>query len=989
MLDRVRRLFGSHAALRVGDVVLSLDDDLQSHREKLARVVLDGMYQFVGLLSADGMTLEINRAALDGAGVDMHSIRGKPFWEARWFQVSREVTETLRDFVHRARAGEFIRCDLEVYGRAAGEATIIVDFSLLPVRDARGDVVFLLAEGRDITEKKRAEAEVARKTAELQGLLERIRKLDQLKSDLFANVSHELRTPLTLILGPVDEMLEHANCLGEEQRRHLEVVRRNAAVLVKHVNDLLDLSKIDARKMALRCERCDLAAIVRLVGEQFHALAPQRWLTYVVETPPTMPAQVDSEKVERVVLNLLSNAFKFTPDGGRIRLSLQPLPEARALLSVQDSGPGIDKAMHSAVFERFRQLQAGTTRNHAGTGLGLAIAKEFVELHSGTIGVIDAPGGGSLFQVELPLQACGEGAVALPGPQELASPANVAGTLAELAVPVGVQGAQGAQGAAAGRRRHEEGAALDAAPRSDDERALVLVVEDNVEMRRFVAHALASEHRVAEVADGEQAEATALRLQPDLVVTDLMLPRLGGDRLIERLREHPRLRDTPVLVLSAKQDDALRARLLAGLAQDYVTKPFSAHELRARVRNLTTMKRARDALRRELASQTNDLSLLARELIGSRRALQESEHRWATTFQHSPVGIVLAEEGGRIRAANPAFCGMLQYGEDELCSLTLERITPVEERAAARARIGALLQGTRGQYHLQRRFQRKDQVLVWANTSVAYVSDQGDGERFLIVVADDISERRRAEEALHRVQSELARVTRASTLGELAASIAHEVNQPLAAIVANGHACLRWLDAEPADDGEARSAAQRIIRDANRASQVIARIRNFLKPGQLQREPMHLAEVIAEVLGLVRKEAESAAALLRLEAGADLPQVVGDRVQIQQVVLNLVINAIEAVSGQASGRRVIDLGLRALPDGAVRMDVRDSAGGIDPARSETIFEAFHTTKAGGMGMGLAISRSIVESHGGRLWVAPGQGSGATFSFVLPGEPLRM
>ena len=983
MLDRVRRLFGSHAALRVGDVLLSLDDDLQSHREKLARVVLDGMYQFVGLLSADGMTLEINRAALDGAGVDMHSIRGKPFWEARWFQVSREVTETLRDFVQRARGGEFIRCDLEVYGRAAGEATIIVDFSLLPVRDARGDVVFLLAEGRDITEKKRAEAEVARKTAELQGLLERVRKLDQLKSDLFANVSHELRTPLTLILGPVDEMLEHATCLGEEQRRHLEVVRRNAVVLLKHVNDLLDLSKIDARKMALRCERCDLAAMVRLIGEQFHALAPQRSLTYVVETPPTMPAQVDPEKFERVVLNLLSNAFKFTPDGGRIRLSLQPLPGARALVSVQDSGPGIDKAMHSEVFERFRQLQAGTTRNHAGTGLGLAIAKEFVELHSGTIGVIDAPGGGSLFQVELPLQACGEGTVALAGPHELASPADVAGTLAELAVAVG------AQATAAGQLRHADSAVSDGAPLRDEERALVLVVEDNAEMRSFVAHALASEHQVAEVADGEQAEATALRLRPDLVVTDLMLPRLGGDKLIERLRGHPTLRDTPVLVLSAKQDEALRARLLAGLAQDYVTKPFSAHELRARVRNLTTMKRTRDALRRELASQTNDLGLLARELIGSRRALQESEHRWATMFQHSPVGIVLAEEGGRIRAANPAFCGMLQYGEDELCGLTLERITPVEERAAARARVGALLQGSLGQYHLQRRFQRKDEALVWANTSVAYVSDQGDGERFLIVVADDISERRRAEEALHRVQSELARVTRASTLGELAASIAHEVNQPLAAIVANGHACLRWLDAEPADDGEARSAVQRIIRDANRASQVIARIRNFLKPGQLQREPMHLADVITEVLGLVRKEAESSAALLRFEAGTDLPQVVGDRVQIQQVVLNLVVNAIEAVSGQASGRRVIDLALGALPDGAVRVDVRDSGAGIDPACSETIFEAFHTTKPGGMGMGLAISRSIVESHGGRLWVAAGQGAGATFSFVLPGEPARM
>lgn len=274
------------AGRQVGSVALRRADSAQTRSEKLARIVLDAMYQFVGLLDADGRTLEINRAALDGAGVRIEDLRGKPFWEARWFQISRETTEMQRDFVRRARGGEFIRCDMEIYGQAAGDETIVVDFSLLPVRDDRGRVVFLLAEGRNITEKNRAEAEVSRKNAELESLLERVRQLDQLKSDLFANVSHELRTPLALILGPAEELLDTGAGLSDAQRRQLQVIQRNAATLLKRVNDLLDLARLDARRMDVQYARIDLAALVREQAEQFHALAPQRQLRYAVVAPP-------------------------------------------------------------------------------------------------------------------------------------------------------------------------------------------------------------------------------------------------------------------------------------------------------------------------------------------------------------------------------------------------------------------------------------------------------------------------------------------------------------------------------------------------------------------------------------------------------------------------------------------------------------------------------------------------------------------------------
>ena len=957
---------------QVGSVALARADSHQTQREKLARIVLDSMYQFVGLLDANGHTLEINRAALDGAGVRMADLRGKPFWEARWFQVSKETTAMQRDFVRRAQGGEFIRCDMEIFGQAAGDETIVVDFSLLPVRDDRGQVVFLLAEGRNITEKNRAEAEVSRKNAELESLLERVRQLDQLKSDMFANVSHELRTPLALILGPTEELLESGENLTDTQRRQLQVVRRNASTLLKHVNDLLDLAKLDARRMEVQYTQFDLAALVREQAEQFHALTPQRELRYVIATPESLPAVIDQEKLEKILQNLLSNAFKFTPPGGRVRCALERTGRDRCLLEVQDSGPGVPAEMRQLIFERFRQGQAGTTRNFGGTGLGLAITKEFVELLHGTITVTAAPGGGCLFQVELPL-APPPGTLpigfdaAVHAPPRPLSPNTIDGVLAELAQPE-TELAQPETKAAPGQ-------GPGAAPR-------ILVVEDNAEMRRFICEALQAEFRVEAAPDGASALNAAIASPPDLLVTDLMLPRLGGDRLVEAMRSIPELADVPVLVLSAKDDAMLRARLLAGAVQDYVTKPFSAHELRARVRNLATMKRARDDLRRELLSQSNDLTQLTRHLIESRRALQVSEHRWWTIYEHSPVGIALVRVGGSIQAANPALKAMLGYSDEEILRCSLQRITPVEDWAATQRRIGRLLAGEMQEYHLQRRLQRKDGALVWANASVSLVPGSQDAERLLVVVAEDITDRKLAEQALATARAELAQVARVSTLGELAASIAHEVNQPLAAIVANGHASMRWLQASPANEAEAKAAVERIIRDANRAGDVINRIRGFVQRREVQHVPLNVDDVVHDVTELVRGEAQGRRINVVHRASGPLPCVHADRTQLQQVVLNLVMNGLEAMGRSCGSGRAIQLATH-CDRGWVQVDVRDSGEGIAPAVEKTLFDAFHTTKADGMGMGLAISRSIIESHGGRLWFTPNEGPGVTFSFALP------
>jgi C4-dicarboxylate-specific signal transduction histidine kinase len=258
----------------------------------------------------------------------------------------------------------------------------------------------------------------------------------------------------------------------------------------------------------------------------------------------------------------------------------------------------------------------------------------------------------------------------------------------------------------------------------------------------------------------------------------------------------------------------------------------------------------------------------------------------------------------------------------------------------------------------------------------------------LASVADSIAqgiERKRTEEALRKAQVELAHVTRVTTLGELAASTAHEVNQPLAAIVTNGNACLRWLAGNSPNVDEAREAARRIIRDGNRAGEVIARIRALVKKTDTEKVRLNINDTIGEVVALAEGEVRRNSIALRTELAGDLPLVVGDRIQLQQVILNLIMNGVEAMASVADRPRELFIRSRQHESDKVLVAVQDSGIGIDQQNLEKIFDTFYTTKSQGMGMGLAISRSIVEDHGGRLWAAPNDGPGVTVKFALAVE----
>jgi C4-dicarboxylate-specific signal transduction histidine kinase len=269
---------------------------------------------------------------------------------------------------------------------------------------------------------------------------------------------------------------------------------------------------------------------------------------------------------------------------------------------------------------------------------------------------------------------------------------------------------------------------------------------------------------------------------------------------------------------------------------------------------------------------------------------------------------------------------------------------------------------------------------------VAHATRDEDGRLEYIGAVQDVTARRLSEQALGKAQSELARVARVTALSTLTASIAHEVSQPLSGIVTNASTCLRMLAAEPPDVDGARETARRTIRDGNRASDVIARVRALFTNQESATESVDLNEATREVLALLLTELQQHRVMLQTQLAHDLPAVTADRVQLQQVILNLLRNACEAMVDVHDRPRRLLIRTERDDGDRVRMSVRDAGVGVDPQSMTKLLDAFYTTKAAGMGIGLSVSRSIIESHHGRLWAEPNDGPGATFSFSIPGNP---
>ena len=657
------------------------------------------------------------------------------------------------------------------------------------------------------------EVAVFARAQELQESNRLLRLANEAKTAFFANVSHELRTPLALILGPVEAFLATPG-LGADERRLLEGVRRNAKGLLGHVNDLLDVAQAESGRMTARYARVDLAELVRATASRFETFAEARGVRFLVTAPGPVPAELDPAQIGGVLLNLLSNAFKFTPAGGRVACEVSLAASGAAVVTVTDSGPGIPPELRGRIFERFFRVESSATRRVSGSGLGLAIARDFVALHGGAIAVGEATGGGARFTITLPLAA--------PAGTVVADGADAADAVGPAAVQAALDALVPAPAAAPVPAPAVAGAAR------------ILVVEDNAEMNRFLVETLAPQYQVETAFDGAEGLAKARRERPDLVLTDIMMPGMSGDLMIREMRRRPELADVPIIVMSARADDALRIELLRHGAQDYVTKPCGREELLARVRTFVELERRRRALEVALATlRATQGEMVRREKLAMLGRLAASV---AHELRH-PLGVI----------ANSAY--------------------------------------------------------------------------YLALVQPDA--RGEVREHLELISSQIA-------MAETDHRRPHGL-RPAAAVAAGAHR---------------RAAADRRAAGAHRPP----RARGDA-PAARRRSPRR-----------------------RGGRGADRPGAVQP----------------DPERGPGAGRRpagVLTIRAERDPRG-VRVDVIDDGPGIPADRHEQIFEPLFTTKARGIGLGLAVSRDLVEANGGRLTVSSRPGQGATFSLVLPAEPPR-
>jgi signal transduction histidine kinase len=790
-------------------------------------------------------------------------------------------------------------------------------------------------------------------------------QIDRAKTAFFSNVSHEFRTPLTLMLGPTEDALSSPGraLTGAD----LETVHRNELRLLKLVNGLLDFARIEAGRARASYQPTDLRALTVDLASTFRSAIDRAGLTFEVECEALPePIYIDHDMWEKIVLNLLSNALKFTFTGG-IAVHLR-WHAGHARLTVKDTGVGVASHELPRLFERFHRIEGTRARTHEGSGIGLALVHELVRLHGGSIEVESELDRGTTFSIALPAGRAHLADDSIADDAGRATPTSAYTAYVEEAlrwVPSANSGAPSS--------RNSESAS------GSGSGTHILIADDNADMREYIVRLLGQHWNVTAVGDGLEALQAARRAAPDLIISDVMMPRLDGFGLIRELRLDPQTAAIPTILLSARAGEEATAEGLRAGADDYLVKPFSASALLIRVEAQLSAARLRRTLRTAAESERQRLEMIFREspaaiciLSGPELRIELANHLilqlWGKTSE--VISQPFAEAVPEIRG----------QGFIELLHAVRETGVPVRRKEAL-ARLDRAGDGVLRDTYFDFVYApfpspdgRIDAVFVHAYE----VTEQVLARRSADLLRDAERLARKDAEAANRLKDEFL------------ATMSHELRTPLNAILGWASLLRRGAhDAEGLERGlstiERNALAQaRLIDDVLDVSRIIS--------GKLRLD-IRRADLIAitnAAADAVRPAAAGRRVRLSLDHGSEpTVDLIGDADRLQQVVWNLLSNAVKFTpEGGAVSVSIERHG------STVRMLVRDTGAGIAPEHLPFIFERFRqvdsstTRKYGGLGLGLAIVRHLVELHGGSVSAeSAGLGHGATFTVELPTRAL--
>jgi signal transduction histidine kinase/two-component SAPR family response regulator len=789
---------------------------------------------------------------------------------------------------------------------------------------------------------------------------EALAEIDRVKTTFFNNVSHEFRTPLTLMLGPLEELLEGArDILPNDLFETLNVARRNSLRLLKLVNTLLDFARIEAGRVDANYESTDIAAITAELTSTFHTAVERAGLHLTFDCsllPRGEAVFVDREMWEKIVLNLISNAFKFTFEG-RIAVALR-LNAEFVELDVSDTGIGISESDLPVIFQRFHRIKNARSRTIEGTGIGLALVQELAHLHGGEVTVQSKQGSGSTFTVRIK-----RGTDHLP-PDRIRAARSLASTNIGRAefVDEAMQWLPDAEECADKTELRSEGQSDSSAMtiRRSGATARILIADDNADMRGYLHRILSKEYSVTAVADGEAALRSIELAPPDLLLTDVMMPRLDGFGLLAAIRGNERTRTIPVIMLSARAGENSVIEGLSAAADEYLSKPFSARELLARV-----------------ASQLH----LARVRQETEKLLRYHSERFEALLNNAPLGVYLVDADFCIAQMNPAALPSFSnipggaIGRDfaDIMHILLDQTDADEIVRIFRHTLAtgeSYLAPERSKFRVDRGI---TEYYEWRLDRITLP----DGRYGLVCYFRDIS-------SYVQTRDELREADRKKD--EFLAILAHELRGPLAPL----RNTLEIIK-HPGSNHDQRNTAADILE--RQLSQMTRLVDDLLDVGRITRDSIELRKARVNLNSIVQRAVETCTPIIErsnhkvtISLSPEPTYLHADPIRLAQVFSNLLHNACKYT--EPGGQ----IWLTAYRQGNLAVvSVKDSGIGIPADSLDTIFQMFTQVAKtmdrsdGGLGIGLMLVRRLVEMHGGTVTAhSEGMiGRGSEFIVQLP------